>query len=276
MNETLRFRIEAPGSEMELLIAELHSLGTLGIEEVGGTLLAYFPADAAPGPVLALADAARGIRLQGPEPVPPVDWGREWRRGLTPRRVGSLWIRPSWCASRGEPELLIDPEQGFGSGEHATTRLALELLTELLRPGERVLDVGTGSGILALAARRLGSGRTLGLDVDEQACRNARDNAARNGIRAPVVCGTLGALAGDARYDIVLANMLLGQLEPWLGHISGHAARVLVLSGYLESERERLHGQVRPLGWQPEREARETQSGDVWCASAWVHADALQ
>jgi len=276
MSETLRFRIEAPASEMELLIAELHSLGTLGIEEVAGTLLAYFPADAAPGPVLALADPARGIRLQGPEPLPSVDWGREWRRGLAPRRVGSLWIRPSWCASQGEPELVIDPEQGFGSGEHATTRLALELLMELLRPGERVLDVGTGSGILALAAGRLGSGSTLGLDIDEQACRNARDNAARNRVRAPVFCGTLDALAADARYEIVLANMLLRNLEPWLEQISCHAARVLVLSGYLEPERERLQAAVRPLGWQPAREAREAQSGDLWCASAWVHADALQ
>jgi ribosomal protein L11 methyltransferase len=276
MSATQRFRIEAPASELERLIAELHSLGTLGIEEQTGALLAYFPADAAPGSVAALADAGRGVRISGPEPVAASDWGREWRRGLEPRRIGALWIRPSWCASRGEPELLIDPEQGFGSGEHATTRLCLELLMQLLRPGEGVLDVGTGSGILALAARRLGSGSTLGLDVDEQACRNARDNAARNRIRAPVVCGSLDALAGHVRYDIAVANMLLGELEPLLEPISRHAKRALILSGHLEAERERLRVKVEELGWRPERELSETQSGDLWLASSWLHAEALQ
>lgn len=276
MSATQRFRIEAPASELERLIAELDSLGTLGIEEGTGALLAYFPLDAPAGPVAELADAGRGVRISGPEPVPALDWGREWRRGLEPRRVGALWIRPSWCASRGEPELLIDPEQGFGSGEHATTRLCLELLMQLLRPGERVLDVGTGSGILALAARRLGSGPTLGLDVDEQACRNARDNAARNRIRAPVVCGSLDVLASHARYGITVANMLVGELEPLLEPISRHAERALVLSGYLEGERERLRSSVASLGWRPQREMSEAQSGDLWCASSWLHADSLQ
>lgn len=274
MKTTWRFRIEVPPRDRELLAADLWSLETLGLEETADGLIAYFAGDDPPAAVPALADRVPAARVHAAERVPPRDWEAEWRRGLAPRRVGPLWIRPSWCrsqAGQGEPELVIDPEQAFGSGEHATTRLSLALLLDGLDAGERVLDVGSGSGILLLGALRLGA-RGVGLDVDPVACRNAAGNARANGLPARFFCGTLDAIAPGARFDRVVANLLLGRLQPLLESLRTHAVGVLVLSGYLEGEAARVHAAMDAPGWALERELREAQSGDVWCASRWRHA----
>ena len=277
MSPTLCVRIQAPPEQVERLIAELHSLGTLGIEERPTELLAYFRAGHAPtAEIAALGDARLGIRVHEPERVPDTDWQWSWRAGLEPRRVGALWIRPSWCASMGTPEIQIDPQQAFGSGVHASTRLALALALETLHAGDRVLDVGTGSGILGLGALRLGAGRALGLDIDPQACANAADNARRNQLPFALVCGALESIAPAAHFELVLCNLLLGQLEPYLLRLAEHTARALVLSGYLGGERARLRGLVAESGLVLERELEEAQSGDTWCASLWRHAHSLQ
>jgi ribosomal protein L11 methyltransferase len=267
---TWRFRIEATASGYEALVAELWSLGTLGLEETGGVVLAYFAGPEAPALASQLAGLA-GVEVGAPEPVPDEDWEREWRRGLAPRQVGPLWIRPSWCDSRGEPELVIDPRQAFGSGEHATTRMSLALLLGAIESGDRVLDVGTGSGVLLLGASRFGA-NGIAFDVDPVSCANARDNALANGLELALFCGTPDALASSARFDVVVANMLLSRMEPLLARLCAHARSALILSGYLASERDRVHARVGEAGMRLAREERESQSGDVWCASLWRHA----
>ena len=273
LSETVCFRIEAPVGECDRLVGALHDLGTLGIEERDAEqsrslLIAYFPMHrSARAGVLALADPARGIRVRGPESVPDTDWEREWRRGLEPRQVGPLWIRPSWCPSRGgrgEPELLIDPERAFGSGEHASTRLALCLLLDTLQPGDAILDLGTGSGVLALAALRMGAGRAVGVDVDPVACASARANARRNRLAPALVCGTLAAIDPEARFDVAVANLLVERLRPWLARLSRHARRAVILSGFLEGERPELERAVAPLGLRASATKTESQSGQLW------------
>ncbi len=261
-------RIEAPPSETERLIGELYALGTLGIEERDETLLAYFsPARLELSSLEALARAS--VVVHAPEPVPAVDWERSWRAGLGPRRVGALWIRPSWCASVGQPELVIDPEQAFGSGEHASTRLALTLLLEGLEPGARVLDVGGGSGILGLAALRRGAGAALGVDIERQACRTAAANRRRNGLPLALVAGTLDALDPRASFDRVVANLLFRRLEALLPRLARLTRGRLVLSGYLAAERRLLSQRVAAQGLTLSRQLEETQTEDRWCASAW-------
>lgn len=279
MTQTVRVRIEAPPGEWDRLIGELHALGTLGVEErdspgAPASLIAYFEQDLSWAALRALGDAARGVTVHEPEPEPAADWEREWRRGLEPRRVAGLWIRPSWCASRGEPELVVDPEQAFGTGEHATTRLALGLALETLRAGDRVLDFGTGSGILALATLRRGARRAFGFDVDPVACRCARRNAARNALALELWCGSLDALAPGARFELVLANELWSGLSPWLARLAGCAGRALVVSGFLESERPAVVAALAALGLDVARHEGETQGADAWGALVAVHAAA--
>lgn len=271
------WKIESAASETERLIAELASLGTLGLEECEGHVLAYFDAALEIASKLrGLAEPERGVRISGPELVPDTDWEREWRAGLEPRRIGPLWIRPSWHDSRGKPEIILDPEQAFGSGEHATTRLALQMVLDAQRPGDRLLDVGSGSGILSLGALRLGAAFALGIDIEAAACKNAHDNAVRNQLPFAIACTTPAALRTDAGFDVVVANMLLHRLEPWLGQVLGHASRAVVLSGYLESEADRLDGYLIGSGWQTCREISEEQSGDLWCARLLVQSADLQ
>lgn len=146
--------------------------------------------------------------------VPLTDWSTSWREGLGPRTVGRLSLVPSWTEPESFPEgltLILDPESAFGSGEHGSTRAAWTLLDRHLKPGDTVLDLGTGSGILALAAARLGARRAVGIEIDSDALPVAERNARRNALGHLVSfvegdAGSLAPLLGPA--DIVLSNIL--------------------------------------------------------------------
>jgi ribosomal protein L11 methyltransferase len=171
----------------------------------------------------------------------------------------------------GQRVVLVDPGQAFGTGGHASTRLALALLDELAasRPaGWSVLDVGTGSGVLALAALRLGAGRAVGCDVDRAALAEARSNAAANGLPGALAlfAGTLDAV-GSARFDAVLANLLRRELAPLLPALArllapGGAA---VLAGLLVEERAGAEAVLARVGLRVAR-VREADdpAGDRW------------
>ncbi|MEK6585682.1 MAG: 50S ribosomal protein L11 methyltransferase, partial [Nitrospirota bacterium] len=133
---------------------------------------------------------------------------------VKPLRIGRLVIRPSWEPAVLGPqdiEIVLDPKQAFGTGHHATTRMLLEWLQEDIRGGEQVLDVGTGSAILAMAAVKLGAASAVGVEVDSVAVDCAREYVALNGLadRIEVLCGTLADLPQGRRTtaDLVLANL---------------------------------------------------------------------
>lgn len=144
----------------------------------------------------------------------PVDWSTRWREGLGPRRFGRLTVVPSWlpeAAHPGQHTVVLDPESAFGSGEHGSTRAALTLLEQLLQPGQMVLDLGSGSGILAIAAVKLGARRAVGIETDPEANRVALRNAARNSVTGSVEflegdAGVLAPLVGPA--GLILSNIL--------------------------------------------------------------------
>ena len=164
------------------------------------------------------------------EPVAP-GWEDEWKRFHRPVQVGSLWIGPPWEAvPEGVEPVLIDPGRAFGTGAHPTTRLCVELLLGLERGS--VLDVGCGSGVLAIAASKLGFGPVTAIDVDEAAIDAAARNAEANGVEVDV--RLLDAASELPAAETVVANIDLPTLAR-LAIASSPAA--LVTSGYYETDR---------------------------------------
>jgi ribosomal protein L11 methyltransferase len=180
------------------------------------------------------------------------DWSETWKQGLQPRRVGKQFVvAPTWTDPQlhdGDRLIVIDPEMAFGTGEHATTRGALRFIEQCVQRGDRVLDVGTGSAILAIGAAMCGAHDVLGVELDADAIINARDNIIRNHVEDLVRLDT--ALVddaylqhcGDAAFDIVAANVLSSVLRPLLPAFrralrpGGH----LILGGILESEADEM------------------------------------
>lgn len=206
---------------------------------------ALFEADA-DVPAL-VAAAARSLGLPSVpaytlEALAEQDWVRLTQSQFDPIPISSrLWIVPSWhqAPDPSAINLELDPGLAFGTGSHPTTRLCLQWLDEALQPGQSVLDYGCGSGILAIAARKLGAGEVAGVDIDPQAVAAARDNAARN--RVDIRFALPGELAA-AQYDVVLANILANPLRILAPAL---AARVrpggrIVLSGLLAEQAEEM------------------------------------
>ncbi len=181
--------------------------------------------------------------------MPDQDWNRQWAQSVRPIRIGRrIVIRPSWEPAVLQPhdiEIVLDPKQAFGTGHHATTRMLLEWLEDLVHGGESVLDVGSGSGILAMVALRLGAASALGVECDPVAVDCARDYAKENGFNQELelVCGTLSDLAGRIDPDLVLANLdrqTLLLLRDELTVYVSHGARLLLSGILLDQEQEIL------------------------------------
>ncbi len=276
-----RIEVRAAGpAAAERALAEAMEAGAAGLEEreeQGGiTLLIYAPAARMEAVRRALLERCGGeVEVGAPETLRETDWSEAWKAGLEAIVVSRrLLVRPSFVKATPEPEqaeLVIDPGQAFGTGGHASTLLALEWLDAVapgLAPGARILDVGAGSGILALAALRLGPGTAVAFDLDPLAAAATRANAAANGLagRLEVFAGPLEALR-PAPFDLVLANLLKSELLPLAEGIAACTARGgrAVFSGLLEADRraveEALHAAgLRLLGTRQ----REDASGDRW------------
>jgi ribosomal protein L11 methyltransferase len=270
----------ADAEQAERAAALAYEAGAAGLEErdeeAGILLLLYAPAERAAAVREALA-AATPLAMGEIEAVPDTDWSEGWKAGLGASEISPrLVVRPSWVAyalASGQREVVIDPGQAFGTGTHASTRLALEWVDALapgLPRGARVLDVGTGSGVLALAAATLAPVQVVAFDLDPVAAREAARNAALNGCsgRVAVFAGTLAALAAPG-FDLVLANLLRSEALPLLEGL----ARVTrpggkaVFSGLLASEAEAFATALTEAGFTPKGERGcEDASGERWAA----------
>jgi ribosomal protein L11 methyltransferase len=189
----------------------------------------------------ALAAAGRALPPHETFPVAEQDWVRATQAQFGPIRVADrLWIVPSWCAAvdASAINLALDPGLAFGTGSHPTTRLCLRWLARELRAGESVLDYGCGSGILAIAAGRLGAGRVVGTDIDPQALVASHANAHRNGVDAEFVSPDRLAAAGRTPFDVVVANILANPLMVLAPALAGrvNSGGRIVLSGILDAQ----------------------------------------
>ena len=172
--------------------------------------------------------------------VEDVDWAAAWREHYAPQRIGRLVVVPSWAdepVTHGEPAIVLDPGMAFGTGLHPTTRGCLLMLQEVEPMPRAALDVGSGSGILGLAALRLGASRVTAIDIDEDAVRATRDNAERNGLgdRLEARLGTLEAEPHE-RYGLVLANLVAALLIEMAPRLAAHLDEggTLIAGGIVE------------------------------------------
>lgn len=183
------------------------------------------------------------------------DWAQKWKTHYQPLRVGRFFIRPSWYADElGEPDdllITLDPGMAFGSGTHATTQLCLQMMPRVIGEGVRVLDVGTGSGILAIGAKRLGAERVLALDVDELAIVASAENAIINNVTFDIRQGSLEQ-AGACQWDVVIANMLAVIIKELIisSDLLSYARSggYIVMSGILEQQADDMKAFVRAAG----------------------------
>jgi ribosomal protein L11 methyltransferase len=263
----IRLAVRVARAESELVLAELLELAPSGVEEVSvSDGVVEFAVYGAPGELPALPDleaAAGGALVQISTEEIADDWAERWRSFHRPLVLGTrLTVRPPW-----EPpgptalDVVIDPGQAFGTGAHATTRLCLELLLDR-DPGERFVDLGCGSGVLAIVAAKLGWSSVLALDNDPAAVSATAENAERNAIELEVRRFDLRAEQVPP-CDFVAANVLAGPLLAWAAS-QRRLPPDVVLSGLLAEEADGVAAAFAARGM-PERDRRTRRE---WVALA--------
>ena len=286
--EWVEVRVAASLDPGELL-GMLDDPAVTGAWEENGVVCLYWPGDRwtdASRDALAavLQRAGQGVPqdIVSVRVVPDRDWNEEWAKSVKPLRIGRrIVIRPSWEPVAVEPggiELILDPKQAFGTGHHATTRLLLEWLEELIRGGERVLDVGTGSGILAMAAVRLGAASAIGIDNDPVAIDCARGYADLNGFgpELELRTATLSELSGEEsrHVTLVLANLdrrtLLDSVRLLAPYLERGAR--LLLSGLLTEDRAEIASAFATVGGS----VQASREAEGWLALELLHPESCE
>lgn len=302
-NEWIVIEVSLPGQFVELGTAVLADLGAGGtvvedrqldtfsvpdeelVSDQTYCLKAYFEAVADPPLLRQQIEAAlkclpvlsgRQVTVSDPAVVKMEDWAENWKQNFSTLRIGSrLVIHPSWedyQPAVDEDAIEIDPGMAFGTGTHGTTLLCLEMIAELLaaeNPPAEMLDVGTGSGILALGAAALGCEKILANDIDVLACDVARENVAKNNFHGSIKITSLPLEQLPGKFDLVVANILAEENVRLKNELLQHLrpGGWLVLSGILQ-EKETL---VREGFADLPLESFPTRTQDEWICLLYRH-----
>lgn len=203
--------------------------------------------------------------------LPEEDWMAIFRSQHTTIHISDrLVIRPTWCDPTGDPEVVLDPGLAFGTGSHDTTRMCLELLDECIgdQVPERMFDLGTGSGILAIAGAYLGIGDILAVDIDAMAVEVASANVLSNNVGNCVRIAEGGIETAEGLYDIITANLSASLLKKLSTNIASHLqpGGSLIISGFLDDEKAEVVEAFARYGLMTERVVNEK----VWIAALLV------
>lgn len=270
MSQTyLSLTVELPEEASESAQDLIHEAGALGLE-VRDREAPTMPGVRAPQPGQALvigyfedretAEAAlASVQESFPaarvdlDEQPQQDWSNEWKSLIKSVQVGRLWVGPPWDVANAPADavrLVIEPKMAFGTGDHPTTALCLAAVDAYMKdhPGASVLDVGTGTGVLAIAAKKLGAGRVVATDNDPTSVELARENLADNGTPDIEVSGK-ELTQVDGTFDLVLANILANTLIELAPLIAPKVKHRAVLAGVLAHQRVDVEAAYRKLGF---------------------------
>ena len=250
----IRLAFRAPADQAEIVLAALIELAPSGVEQVDGEGFTEYALYGAPGELPAFPEGEAdvgGVVVEVSGREVPDDWSERWKRFHRPVLIGGrIYVRPPWeepAVRPGVLEIVIDPGQAFGTGTHPTTAMCLELMLDLKERGS-FADLGCGSGVLAIAAAKLGFGPVTAIDAEQESVRATRINSNVNGVRIDSI------ERGDLRNtpapkaDVVAANLmrplLLRVAELW----QGDPPPALILSGLLDHEADEVAAAFAPLG----------------------------
>ena len=255
------FTFKVPKELYQFLISSLFSSGCIGTyvlkEGKEVEFKAYFKEDFDLPQELKLFLVKEGTLKEK-------NWNEAWKKYYKPVKVSEkVWVVPSWLkGSFSEPSgscvIYIYPGRGFGTGTHETTRLSMRLIEEFLEKGDSLLDVGTGSGILSILAKKLGASRVVACDIQEGVEEEVKRNAHLSGV------GQIEFVKGSARdvkgeFDLVVANIEKHLLEPILPDLAEKSKGKLIVSGILKEQKEEFVKKVKELGF---RLAKEVEEGN--------------
>jgi ribosomal protein L11 methyltransferase len=271
--DTIELTIPVDGARHATLIARLEEYGFTGFQEDEGVLKAYIGADdwsAGKSQYVKSWLQRQGVKgTVAEQRIPAQNWNARWEQSIEPLTVGPFVVKPTWAAvpdaAEGRHVLEIDPKMSFGTGYHESTRLMLRFLPDLVSGGERVLDAGTGTGILAIAAVRLGARAVVAFDISTWAEENARENIALNHVadRIDVRCGAIDTAVPEGGFDLILANI---ERDPLIELLPAFAERLagdgrVALAGLTEDDEPPMRSAIDEHGFAIDREAREN---DWW------------
>jgi ribosomal protein L11 methyltransferase len=231
-------------SEVDLALSHLDDCGATAVEPTPDGARLFFTSAQERDLALSAASALIGVRAMALM-VPDDDWAERSQASLTPVRVGRIIVTPPWITPAAGPDdivIVIQPSMGFGTGHHPTTRLCLSLLQELRVRDRAVLDVGTGSGVLAIAAARLGAASALGIDYDADALVSAEENLDLNRARDTVSTRAVDIVRQPATgaYGVITANLTGAMLVTCAGRLVAELGPggALIASGFQRVERD--------------------------------------